>query len=316
MSFSKSGLKQIVLCDSGTLLTTPTNALAVGLRNAATMERTPFKEVKDYRQRNLRNMVNFKTDWESLQPTMAMIKAYHNWINVNCDAQVLTVPQTSGGAGDCYQFAGNNQLGLGYELMITVDKRSLKGMLEGAMEFDRAKTLIDSADSVTPVTFSGITGDGADFTMYRAPYFVAFEAPKTTALVSAKDIIERSLSIKTKMKKSYYNMDIIDYVTVEFSITIRDGSVAKQIEIMAKDMSPTIYIKEMNSGAYFDAFDFAAGVLTLHDEFKDADDDRSLKLMFSGDVPVFDVDFQFGDTYGEDSSNTDGLVGGTMKIGY
>jgi hypothetical protein len=312
---SRAGLKQIVLCDSGTLLTTPVNALAAGLRNTAAMERTPFKEVKDYRNRALKNMINFKIEWESLQPTMLMLKSLTGWLNLNCDAQVVTVAQSSGGSGDVYQFTGLNKAGLDYEYIISSDKRSLKPALEVAMEYDRAKTFIDSADNLSPVSFSGISGEGVDFTKYRAPYFLSFEAPKTAAVFGAPDLVERSYSIKTKNKKSIYNASIVDYLTFEFSITARDASIAKQIELLSRDVAPSIYIKEQNSGSFYDAFDFNAGVLTLHDEFKDGDDDRSLKLTFGADVPVGDISFQFGALYGGDASDA-GAKGGTMRIGY
>jgi hypothetical protein len=312
---SRAGLKQIVLCDSGTLLTTPSNPIAAGLRNAAAMERTPFKEVKDYRNRILKNMVNFKIEWESLQPTMLMLKSLVGWINLNCDAQVVTVPQSSGGSGDVYQFAGVNKAGLDFEYVITADKRSLKPTLEVAMEYERAKTFIDSADNNSPITFANISGDGADFPRYRAPYYLSFEAPKTAAVFGAPELVERSYSIKTKNKKSIYNSSIVDYLAFEFSIAARDASIVKQIEAMSKDASPSVYIKEQNSGSFYDAFDFTAGILTLHDEFKDGDDDRNLKLVFSADVPVSDIAFQFGAAYGGDSTDA-GVKGGTMRIGY
>lgn len=312
---SRAGLKQIVLCDSGTLLTTPANALAAGLRNSAAMERVPFKEVKDYRNRVLKNMIDFKIEWESLQPTMLMLKSLTGWLNLNCDAQVVTVAQFAGGSGDVYQFCGANKAGLDFEYMITADKRSVKPTLEVAMEYDRAKIFIDGADSTAQVSFASITGDGSDFTRYRAPYFISFEAPKTTALFSSADLVERSYSIKTKNKKSIYNASIVDYLTFEFTITARDATVAKQIEIISKDISPAVYVKEQNSGSFYDAFDFNSGVLTLHDEFKDGDDDRNLKLTFGADVPVGDISFQFGAAYGGDSSDG-GAKGGTMRIGY
>jgi len=312
---SRAGLKQLVLCDAGTLLTTPSNPLAAGLRNSATMERTPFKEVKDYRNRLLKNMINFKIEWESLQPTMLMLKCLTGWINLNCDAQVITVPQTISSGGDVYQFIAANKAGLDFEYIISADKRSLKPTLEVAMEYERAKAFIDAADSTGQTVFGSIQGDGADFTKYRAPYFLSFEVPKTTAVFGAQDLVERTYSIKTKNKKSIYNASIVDYLTFEFSITARDASILKQIDVMSKDVSPAVYIKEQNNGSYYDAFDFNTGVLTLHDEFKDGDDDRTLKLTFSADVPIGDIAFQFGAAYGGDASDG-GNKGGTMRIGY
>ncbi|MDD4291993.1 MAG: hypothetical protein PHX51_07160 [Clostridia bacterium] len=316
MSTSRAGLKQIGFCDAGTLATTKTNPLAIGLRNAASMEITNFKQIKDYLERNFRNMKNFKVDAESLQPTIQMLKLMISWLNLGCDAQVITRPQASGGAGDVYKFIGDNKAGLDFEYLINADKRSMKATLELAMEYVLAQTFIDSADSETAVVLTDITGEGADFTRFKSPYFVSFESPKTTALFSKADLVERSLTIKTKNKKDLYNKSIVDFLTVELMIKARDASVAKQIVAMGKDQSPSVYVKEMNTGAYYDAFDFAAGVLTLEEEYKDGDDDRTLQYKFTGNIHIYDITFELGDTHGGAVSDTIGSTGGTMKAGY
>jgi len=317
MSISRAGLKQVVACNAGTLATTPGNPIALGLRQAATMEIGNFKQVNDYLNRPLRNMKNFKVEGESLQPTLKMLKAMLGWTNLNCDLQVITRPQASGGTGDVYKFIGNDKLGLDIEYMISGDKRSLKAIWEGAMEFDRAKTLIDGADNASPVSIDGITGEGADFTKYRAPYFLSFESPKTTATFAHGDIKERSYSIKTKNTKSVYNTSIVHYLVFEFKIIAYDASVAKKVELMAKDMSPSIFVKEQNaSSTLYDCFDFNAGVLALSEVFTNKDDERIIEMVFSGDVHIFDTAFEFGAGKGGDITDTEGIIGGTMKIGY
>lgn len=319
MAISRAGLKQIVLMDSGTLGTTPVNPIAMGVRAGATLDITPHKTVKDYRERNLRNMLNFKLEAESFQPTMKMLKALINWTNMNMDAQVVTVPQTAAGAVDVFKFVSDKALGLGFEYLITADKRSLKVMLERAMEYDRAKTFIDAADSDTAVAVTGLAApntEGQDFTQYRLPYFLKFESAKGTAPFGINDIIERSFSIKTVGKKSAYNTDIVDYLMVSISFKVMDATIAKLITQMTKDMSTSILLQEQNSGSFYDSFDFNAGVLTQTDEFKVGDDERAITMKFEGKVPVYDVSFQFGATYGGDAADTTGVKGGTMKFGY
>jgi hypothetical protein len=318
MPTSRAGLRQLGFCDSGTLLTAPVNPIVMGLRDKATMVTDmKFKQNKDYRNRVLPNMIGFKLDCESLQPSMAMLKALIGWLNSNCDIQAITFPQSPGAAnGDVYQFAGANQAGLDFEYLITQDKRSLKATIEIAMEYARAQAFIDAADSASPVVFAGIVGSGADFTKYRAPYFISFEAPKATALFGGADLVARSYSIKTKNKKSIYNASIVDYLTFNFMIQARDASVATQIAKLATVLSPSVYVKEQNGTGLFDAFDFNAGVLTLDSAYNDSDDERSLTLTFSADVSLSDIAFQFGATYGGDVADTTGVKGGTMKVGY
>lgn len=316
MSISRAGLKQIVATDAGAL-STGTNATAIGLRNAAIMEISNFKQVTDYLERNLRNMKNFKIEGESLQPTIKMLKNMISFLNLGCDLQAVTRPQSAGGSGDVYQFTGDNKPGLDLEYMISSDKRSLKAIWEIAMEYARAQTLIDGADSATAETFSGITGEGADFTAYHAPYYLAFESPKTTAALTSKgDIKERSYSIKTKNKKSIYNASIVDFLMFEFKIVAYESSVAKQIEIMSKDMSPSIYVKEQNaSESLFDCFDFAAGVLSLSEVHTNNDDERTIEMTFSGNAHIYDITWDLTATGGGEVDG-DGSKGGAMKIGY
>ncbi len=303
-TISRAGLGQIAACDLGTLATTPVDPLAMGIRMGAPFKTSAFKPIKDYLNRGWRNMVNFNVGAESMQATMFMLKKMHDWLNMNCDLQVLTNIQSAGGNPDCFKFIGNSIAGLDYELMISSDKRTLKPTWEIALPFDDAKTLIDSADSETPVSLTGITGKGEDQTLLRKPFFVSFEFPKATTVLTRDEIMERSISIKTKNTKSNENnMSIVDYISFEIMMKFRNASVAKKVEIMAKDNAPSLYLKEMNAPTFFDAFDFAAGVLTLDDEWDIDDQTRSQTLKFVADVYLYDISFQFGTTYGGDASD-------------
>lgn len=314
---SKAGLKQIVICDAGSMATAPVNPMAIGLRDKASLEMAYFKEGKDYRDRILRNMINFKADVETLQPNLKLLKSLIGWADANCDVQMLTNPQTAtAGSNDCFKFTGDKAIGFNFEYLMTGDKRSCKIGFERALEFEPAKTFIDTADSETPIAFAGITNDGADFTAYRPSYYAAFEAPKNTALFSAADIVERTLSIKSKGKKLQYNIDKIDYLTLTLTIKGRSAAIARIMTALNGSMSPSIYWKENNAPTFFDAFDINAGVLTQKEDVKIDDEDRVLSLTFAGDIPVFDVAFFFGATYGGDVSDTTGVKGGTVKIGY
>ena len=242
----RAGFKQIGLCDAGTLLTTPTTPLVIGLRQAASLDMEPFKSVKDYRERELPNKTNFKFGGESLQTTIKVLKQLIGFVNLNADAQIQTTPQSAtAGSEDVFQFVGDNKLGVGFEYMITADKRSCKIMLEGAMEDDRAKTLIDAADTNSLANL-GIAGEGVDFTKYRAPYFLAFEFPKSTALITPNDIIERKLTIKTKGKKDIYNKDIVDYLAVELELTGKNATITDIMNLYNKTLGASILIKEKN----------------------------------------------------------------------
>jgi hypothetical protein len=315
MANSRPGHSQIGLCNLGTLATTPADPIAAGIRGAAEMKRSNYKPIGDYLNRKWRNMTNFNVTWESYQSTMFAISKMMAWINLNCDAQILTNIQAAGGNPDVYKFIGARAPGLDWELMISSEKRMLKPTIEVALPYTDAQAFVDGADSDTAIALTGITGSGQDEAFFRRPYFVAFEAPQATALLSRNEIASRSYSFKTKGKKSEEdNTSIVDYIACELTIGFRDASVAEQVIIMAKDNAPSIKLKEMNVGAFYDQFLFPAGVLTLDDEYTNKDDERIQTLKFVGDVFIHDISFDFGAAYGGGISDG-GTDGGTMNFG-
>jgi hypothetical protein len=294
----------------------------MGIRGGASLKRGLYKPIKDSLSRSWRNMINFRVEAETYQPTMLMLKKMIEWLNGNVDAQILTNKQTSGASnGDVFIFkqTASTNLGLDFELMFNADKRSIKAILEGALNYADAETLIDAADSASPYTFTGvnITGAGENELFFRKPAFVQFEFPAAATVLYRDEIVERSYSIKTKSKKSVEtNMSIVDYLSYEIMMKFRNASAAKQVEIMAKDNAPSIYIRENNAasdGSEWDAFWFAAGALTLDDEFEVNDEDRHQTLKFTGDVFLYNHVFTFSEVKG--SPLTDGTDGGTMFIG-
>jgi len=305
---------------SGTLTATfagPVNGMAMGIRAGANLKRNAYKPIKDYLNRSWRNKINFKVEAETFQPTMLMLNNMIRWLNGNVDTQVQTNLQASVDTyGDVYLFDVENSrnLGLDFEVLYNADKRSIKAILEGAITYTDAQTLINAADATTPKTFAGITGPGESEVYLRRPAFVALEAPKATGIVLRDEIVERSYSIKTKGKKSVEtNMSIVDYLTFEIMMKFRNASVAAQVITMAKDNAPSLYIKELNNGAYYDAWDFAACVLTLDDEVEVNDEDRFQTVKFAGDVFLYDISFTYGAAYGGTAGDL-GTLGGTMII--
>lgn len=312
---SKAGVKQIVVCDAGSLATSPTNPLAVGLRKSTVLEMTPFENIDDHLGRKLRNKINFKMEAESLQPTLDSLEKAIGWLNQNCDMQILTNPQSAGAnSEDVFQFAGDEAMGIGLEFIFNNSGRSLKWMFERALDYDAAQTKIDGADSESAVTFGGITGSGADYTLQRPPKFAAFESPKATALASVNDIVERELKISTEGRKSIYNADIIDYLMFTLTLKIRNASVSKAVTEFSKVQSPSIYWKETNGASTYDAIDIAAGVLSKTDEFMIGDDEREISMTFEGKVPLYDCSFEYGDGKGGETDDTDAIKGGTFKV--
>jgi hypothetical protein len=311
MSRSNPGIKQLVSCNAGTLATTPAGILCMsGIRNNGTFKRTAYKPIKDVLNGSWRNKENFRIEIETLQSTMYALDTTLDFLNLGCDTQLIDYD------GNCYKFTGDSALGLEFEYLIDGDKRVLKHIYEAAFPYADAKALIDAADSATPIAFSGITGRGEDQTKMRAPSFISFEFPKTTVVLTRRELGKRSYSFKSKSKKSEEdNTSQVDYISCEINLSFRNASVAEQILMMAKDNAPSLYIKEGNAGSFYDAFDFASGILTLDDEFEDSDEESNINLKFTRDIHKSDITFEYGAAKGGDAGDTSGLKGGTMKFG-
>ncbi len=314
---SRAGIKQIVLCSQGTLSSSPANPVALGLRNNCIMEITPFKTIKDYRGRELPNMDNIKIEAESLQPNMRMLKKLIEFTNNDCDAQITTARQNSGGASDdVIRLEGANSPGLEFELIYTAEKRSIKIGIERAYPKEIADSLLSVFDTQQGSIIPGLSNtEGIDYSAYRMPYILSLESPPGESICSANEFESRKLSIKTKGKKNTLNSSMIDYLTVTIELVTRNASAARLIAQRTKGISPSIFWKESNGGIFYDAFEFGAGILAQKSEFKNSDEERLIKIIYSADIPLFDFVFEFGTGKGGDESDAEGIKGGTLKAG-
>lgn len=313
---SRAGINQIVLCDKGTLDTTPANPLAMGLRGEAAFTAEPHKQVETYLGQKLRNMMNVKFESDTFQITMQMLKSLIGWSGNNVDAQIITTPQSaSAGSEDVFKLSGDDAFGLDFELEVSNEKRAAKITLERAFEYDRFKTWLDAADSNTAVDFGLSNARGIDYTLYHAPYFLSFSV-NGNDFVQVPDIISRKLTIKTENKKDANNVSIVDWLDIELEIKTRSASISEIMNQLGNPMSPVVLMKEKNAGSYYDAFDFASGVLVQEDKIQLDDKERSRTAIFRGKVAPYDCSFLFGTGNGGDAADTKGTTGGTIKIGY
>lgn len=315
MPYAPAGLKQIVLCDKGTLNTTPVDPIALGIRKDAVLTINHFKQVEDYRKRKFRNYLNFKLEGETLQPTIFMFKKLLDWLNGNVDLQVITQNQSTS-AKDVFKFNAGKELGIDFDWTYNQEGRSCKITFERAFPYADAVTFIDSADSNTAITFSGITDDGTDLTLYRGSSPDKFEKPADTSLGSTSLITVRSLNIKSENKKSIDNMSIVDNLMITLEMTGREAAIADFVMRLNKQQLDSVVFQEKNTGTFYDKFDFNALVLSQTDEFVINDEERTLKIVLEGRVPIYAVSFLYGTNNGGNVADTKGTTGGTIKFGY
>lgn len=315
MPYAAAGLKQIVMCNKGTLSTTPVDPIALGIRKDAVLTINHFKQIEDYRKRKLRNMLNFKLEGETMQPTVFLFKKLLDWVNGNVDLQVVTQNQ-SASAKDVWKFSAGKELGVDFDWTYNQDGRSCKITFERAFPYSDAVTFIDAADSTTAVNFTGITDDGTDLTLFRGANPEKFEKPSGTSLGSSGLITVRSLNIKTENKKSIDNMSLVDNLMITLEMTGREAAIADFVTRLNKGQLDSVVFQEKNGATTYDKFDFNSNVLSQTDEMVINDEERTLKIVLEGRIPIYSVTFLYGSSNGGTAVDTTGTTGGTIKFGY
>lgn len=317
MSNSIPGVKSILLCTAGTLATTPTSPIYIGIGGKSTVKISPFKTGKDAKGRALRNMLQVQIDFESYQPTLKMLNTFFGFVNLGADVQVITDKQSiTAGSEDVFKFTSASfLLGLSFEYTVDMEKRTLKGTLKGAAPYATVMALIDSADSEAAVSVDGITHPGGeDWTNQRGIDIDALESPASTSLCALSDLDDLKLSLKAKTSDNAFGQPMVDAYTNRLEVTMRDGSVTNYLAQLIKDINSTIKVKMNNSGSYYDLFSYNAGAITPAHEPEISDDKRNLKVVYEGDVRPYEYDLQVGVDKGGAAADA-GLNGGTLVIG-
>ena len=315
---STPGIKSVLLCTAGTLATTPTNPVYIGIGDKSKLAFAPYKETKDSKNRTLRNMMSAQLDVESLQPTLKMFNSLLTLMNLNADVQVITDKQSAvADSEDVFKFnSASFKLGYGFELYAGKDKRSLKVNFKGAAPHSTVKALIDSADTEVAKTLVGITHPGGeDWTLQRGSNLLIPESPITTSLFALGEEDDCKLSIKAKTEENANGQLIVIGFNCRLEIITRDASIDNIVAQMNKAENSSVLVKMMNSDTTYDAFDFNAGVLSSPHSPEISDDKRNISMVFEGDIRPYDVTLETGaDNGGADAD--EGLNGGTLKIGY
>lgn len=314
---SKPGVGLIGLCDKGTLGTTNANAIGMGLKTDSSLKWSTFKDNETAYGQKLVNKRNARAESETFQLTMKMFSRMLRFGSLGCDAQIITAKQVSGaGNGYVYKFAGANALGLDFEGEVSSAKRTGKIILESAFDQDTALTLIDAADSDSPVDMAFTNDQDIDFTLQRAPYFLSLHSPDLTNLVSKYDILERKLTWKSEGQKNEYNQTDIHFINWVLEVTLKAASITEQLAFMNKARGLDVVMKEKTSGAYYDCWNFGENVLTKIDEATLDDKQNIFKMTYAAKVPFYDHSVTVGTGNGGASDDADGETGGTILIGH
>lgn len=304
MAITRAGLKAIFLTKYGQIeQSNPSYPFALGLRSAGELLFSPVNEVKDYRERSLRNMQKIKVTSSTFQAGLSDLKTF---IEQYCadgkvDSQVVLVDKWSNGDNKLFQFEQEHALGFDFEYMISEKEKSCAITLEADLEYLQARTALDSAQVQTLNPWLANSNNGAgsagiQFSKYSSQFLTQVKSPSGNDLFPKDSIVSRKLSLKTKGSKTAYGRTVVDYVTVSFEIVSRDATIEMYQGIMGRDQEAYLKLVEQTGVNKSETFEFQTGALTFSNEFKRGDSDAYSKVVYSADVPLGNITFDLSDS--------------------
>lgn len=303
MAYSRIGLKRLAAWN----LDSPSgkeNLIYFDLRKPAKLEITE-EGIEDYKKRQLPTYTNMKVTVDTFnvgRPLLYYLLSHATHPDL---VSLEAVSEKNGGVYDgIWLFdAAGQRLGIDFDYQAGLTERMASVTYEAKFEKSVANALLLAATTnVTPIDFSLIEGGGAVGTFtaghYRTPYlsFIKYAANggSDVTLVAPEDIISYKLSLKTEGRKTLHNRTVVDYVnaTLEVEIASADKTKIKDLHLLTTtDFVPAIKFQMKDSDSTYENHEFADSVLASKFEATVGDDSRSIKMQFSGNIPLGNVTY-------------------------
>lgn len=291
------GIRQALFCTKGTLATTPTYSIAMGLGDDCSLE-MPEQPIKGYQDEDLPNEMNFKAGFKTYQPTVTKLANLFlvHAITGGMDAQLVGEKYFTDTYSGVYNFNGPNFMGIDFELVESMKARYLQLTGEVSLPIENALALIQSSIVNTPKDLNTLSlgHRGKNIADYKHPFFGKAESPSGTLLCNGEEIVDRTLTIKSEGNKLQYNRTRINWVRVTLEITIDKSKSYQLVEYLVKDRNASVVLEEKDSASVVERWSFGAGVLYRKHEMSIAKDDANIKLSFEKKLPLFDFAFNTG----------------------
>jgi len=305
----EAGFAQIAIMQAGTLNSTPTGVIVLGITQNENLQTSRLRGIKiDHADMELPNYDNLLLSAATLQGNLYMFNKLIEYRHGNCDIQIITT-----GEGKVFKFlAASNPLGIEPKLSYTKDSRIITVDIEGAFPAAQWDSILSAAASNTAVDLSITPASGKDFTKQRLVSPAATESPIGTSITGA--IIERSITIEPKRKaKTINNISLFDKLTVTVNLQIEEVTLADYAAQRAKGTSPSLKLKENNSDTTYDAFVFNAGVLVQNANLNITGENVQMNVEYKGAFPISKMTLLTGTGNGGSASDG-GLTGGTLQV--
>jgi hypothetical protein len=319
--YNPIGIFRLLLCQAGTLLTTPVGLVCIGSRDDdAAFTIDPFKTTTT-RGRSNRNKENYKIVATTKQIRVRDLEWLISFIKAGFDCQFVGEPENGVASGGIFNWvSATNPMGLDFVYRISDGVRNCQITLERADNYEVSKAFLDASDAgatltpaITANTISGGNERGENLTTYEAPFFAAVESPAGTALFDKNNIISRTFELSTLSNKNEFNISRVYRLAVKQEITLDTVRIADWVAMKNKALSPAITIKEyMGNGTNFEQFVFGANVLSLITNNKKGEKEGYQKLTIAGEITLNQLTFGYGTANGGAADND--YAGGKLAI--
>lgn len=303
MAYARIGLKRLAAWNLGTA-GAKDNLVIFDLRKPAKLEISE-EGIQDYRKRTLPTYTNMKVSVDTFNVGRPLLVTL---LNQSTDADLVSleaVSEKNGGQYDgIYLFDATGQkLGIDFDYLVSATERSANITYEAKFEKSVANAILLAATTnVTPIDFTlaegGSTVASFNTSQYRTPYlsFIKYtpSGGSETVLVAPEDVISYKLSLKTTGRKTLHNRTVVDYITatLEVEIASADKTTIKNLHLLTTtDFAPEVKLQMKDSDSTYENHNFADGVLTSKFEATVGDDARSIKMVFSGDIPLGNISY-------------------------
>lgn len=291
------GIRQALVCTKGTLNTTPTYAIPMGLGDDCSLE-MPEVPIKGYQDEDLPNEMNFKANFKTYQPTVSKLAGLFliHGIQGGVDAQFVGEKYATGAYSGVYNFGGNNFMGLDFEVVESMKARYIQISPEVSLPIETALALLQSSIVNTPKDLNALSlgHRGKNLTDYKHPFFGSAQSPASTLLCNGEQIMDRTLTLKSEGSKLQFNRTRISWVRVMLELTIDKSKSFELVEYLVKDRKAAVVLEERDSVSSLQTWSFGEGVLYRKHEMAVSKDDAMIKLSFEKKLPLFDFAFNVG----------------------
>jgi len=288
---SAIGLKQLILCDKGTLRANPSNPVAMGMGDEASFDRTetPIKgnNDEDYLDRIL-HKYSFKSYQFSaviLQRLLAFAKAG------GADFQAVGQKTGPGAWTGVYEYTGDNFMGLDWEITQSQKERSILVTPSTSYEGFVDLAIMQSANSLQPIDLAalGLGSLGINSDLYVAPDKQFASNYPNVLLCNEWEVIDRTYKIKTMGTKRYRDRTSVTFINFNFSITIDRVNAYDVVNYLANNRANTLTIGErLPNGSNF-SYVFGGNLFWKKTELTNKKSEGNIKLTFNRNISLGDI---------------------------